>query len=78
MNSVVVLFKEKTVSEVIQKAMDAVVAQGGSIGQQYTSTVLGFSATVPDHHIKVLLEAEGVDLIEPDGPVSAFAKSLGI
>ncbi|KAI8899021.1 hypothetical protein BC833DRAFT_619793 [Globomyces pollinis-pini] len=74
----VVLFKANTPATIIEDAIKRVVEQGGTIGHRYESSVLGFSATLPDDHIQTLQSHEHVEVIEGDGVVTTFAKSLGI
>ncbi|KAI8923928.1 hypothetical protein BC831DRAFT_468468 [Entophlyctis helioformis] len=74
----IVMFKADTPKDVIDKAADDVVKQGGTIGHRYDSSILGFAATMPDNLLTSLNTHAHVDVIEADGEVSAYAKTLGI
>eukprot|EP00842_Homolaphlyctis_polyrhiza_P004032 jgi/Hompol1/462/HPOL_005315-RA len=74
----IVMFKEGTPKEVIDKAAADIVSQGGVIGHRYDSSILGFSAELPDNVLTTFVKHEHVDAVEADGTVSAFAKSLGV
>ncbi|KAG0376851.1 hypothetical protein BGX24_007131 [Mortierella sp. AD032] len=75
-NKVIVVFKEGTKQEEITKAENDVIAKGGEITQRYTSALLGFAASLPDDSVQTLIAHPQVNYIEPDGPVSAYAKKL--
>ncbi|KAG0271911.1 hypothetical protein BGZ95_000216 [Linnemannia exigua] len=75
-NKVIVVFKTGTAQEEITKAENDIIAQGGTITQRYTSALLGFAAALPDNSIQALSVHPQVNYIEPDGEVSAYAKSL--
>ncbi|KAF9133214.1 hypothetical protein BGW39_010325 [Mortierella sp. 14UC] len=75
-NKVIVVFKAGTAQEEITKAENDVIAQGGEITQRYTSALLGFAASLPDNSVQALTVHPQVNYIEPDGPVSAYAKGL--
>lgn len=74
----IVLFKKGTSKAIIETEVAKVAAAGGVVGHRYEDTLLGFAATLPDDHIDTLVKSEHVDVIEGDGEVSAFAKTLGI
>ncbi|KAF9902675.1 hypothetical protein EC991_004633 [Linnemannia zychae] len=75
-NSIIAVFKAGTAQEEITKAENDIIAQGGTITQRYTSALLGFAAKLPDGSIQALSAHPQLNYIEPDGPVSAYAKSI--
>ncbi|KAG0286936.1 hypothetical protein BGZ96_009065 [Linnemannia gamsii] len=75
-NKVIVVFKPNTDQADITKAENDIIAQGGKITQRYTSAILGFAAELGDNSIQALTVHPQLNYIEPDGPVSAYAKSL--
>ncbi|KAL1924601.1 uncharacterized protein VTP21DRAFT_4255 [Calcarisporiella thermophila] len=72
----IVVFKQDTPADVIEKAANDIKDKGGEIGHRYDSVLKGFSATVPDHHLGTLDAHEHVDYIESDGVVTTCAKQL--
>ncbi|OAQ25022.1 hypothetical protein K457DRAFT_100091 [Linnemannia elongata AG-77] len=75
-SNVIVVFKQGTPQPEITKAEDDIIAQGGKITQRYTSALLGFAAELPDNSVQALTTNPHLNYIEPDGEVSAYAKSL--
>ncbi|KAL5039399.1 hypothetical protein BDV3_002993 [Batrachochytrium dendrobatidis] len=73
--SVIVMFKDDTPKDVIDKAAADVVKQGGVIGHRYHDTILGFSATMPANFINTLENHECVESIEADGQVHTLTSS---
>jgi hypothetical protein len=71
-------FKEGTGKQVIENAVQSVAAAGGNVTQHFTDSFLGFAASIPDDHLSILNTHEHVDVIEADGEVTTFSKSLGI
>jgi hypothetical protein len=74
----IILFKKGTSKSIIDAEAAKVAAAGGIVGHRYEDTLLGFAATLPDDHVGTLVKSEHVDVIEGDGEVSAFARTLGI
>jgi len=74
----IVCFKDGTSKEVIEKAISEVEQQGGEIKHRYTTTMLGFSAKLPDQVLTTMVNSSDIDFVEADGQVSAYAKTLGI
>ncbi|KAI9178668.1 hypothetical protein H9P43_005330 [Blastocladiella emersonii ATCC 22665] len=75
-SSVIVVFKPETPIATIDAAAKELEAQGGKVGHRFESTILGFSASIPDDHITTLAEHPHLDFIEADGPVSIAAKKF--
>ncbi|KAG0227631.1 hypothetical protein BGW42_002804 [Actinomortierella wolfii] len=75
---VIVVFKDGTPNEEIEKAIKDVEAQGkcGKIGHRYDSALLGFSAELPDDSVQSLTLHPQLEYIEPDGEVTAYTRSL--
>ncbi|KAF9571825.1 hypothetical protein EC968_010626 [Mortierella alpina] len=67
--SYIVVFKESTALEVIEKAVNDILGLGGKIGQRYTSALKGFSASIPAHIMSALSTNPAIDYIEEDGEV---------
>ncbi|KAF9939463.1 hypothetical protein BGZ67_009499 [Mortierella alpina] len=65
--SYIVVFKESTALEVIEKAVNDILGLGGKIGQRYTSALKGFSASIPAHIMSALSTNPYIDYIEEDG-----------
>ncbi|KAJ8328551.1 hypothetical protein O5D80_003137 [Batrachochytrium dendrobatidis] len=70
--NIIVMFKDDTCKEVIDKAALDLIAQGGVVHHRYESSILGFSATVPYSLISVLEANEHVDSVELDGQVKTM------
>ncbi|ORX50644.1 hypothetical protein BCR36DRAFT_583229 [Piromyces finnis] len=74
----IVCFKEGTANDIIEKAIEDVEKQGGEIKHRYNTTMLGFSAKLPDQVLTTMVNSNDVDFVEADGQVTAYAKTLGI
>ncbi|KAJ3151008.1 Golgi SNAP receptor complex member 1 [Irineochytrium annulatum] len=72
---VIVMFKENTPAAKIEEAVKQVESNGGVVGHRYTSTILGFAATIPDNVFTSFQSNELIESIEADGEVSTLAKS---
>ncbi|KDQ57619.1 hypothetical protein JAAARDRAFT_35312 [Jaapia argillacea MUCL 33604] len=66
----IVVFKESTTPEQINKYADEVSSNGGQVSQRYDSVLKGFSATIPDAFLQQLQGSDVIDYIEPDGIVT--------
>ncbi|CAL1707098.1 unnamed protein product [Somion occarium] len=70
----IVAFKDHVSQAQIDKYIEDVKANGGSIGHKYDAALKGFSAAIPTSYVQQL-EAQGlqdgvIDFIEPDGIVT--------
>lgn len=72
-----IFFNKGTDSSVIEKAKTDIIEAGGVIGHLYEK-LNGFSASVSNLTLSLLVSHPDVNFIEADGSVSAFAESLGI
>ncbi|KAH9083433.1 serine proteinase inhibitor IA-1 [Lactarius deliciosus] len=72
----IVVFKKSASDEVINDQADAVSANGGKVGNRFTSTILrGFSADIPATYLLTLQNSltaadSQIDYIEPDSIVT--------
>ncbi|KAF9355988.1 hypothetical protein BGX34_010165 [Mortierella sp. NVP85] len=69
----IVVFKEDTLPETIDKAIRHVESSGGKVTQRYTDAILGFAAEFPEASasvLSVLAENSQLDYIEDDGTVT--------
>ncbi|KAH6565691.1 hypothetical protein BASA50_005905 [Batrachochytrium salamandrivorans] len=69
----IVMFKDDTPKATIDQAADEIVSKGGVINHYYDSSILGFSATLPDGYMGVLEQHECVEAVEPDGEVRTMS-----
>ncbi|KZV73348.1 serine proteinase inhibitor IA-1 [Peniophora sp. CONT] len=69
----IVVFNKSTSAEDIEKEIAAVEAAGGEVHQKYTTSLKGFSATIPESHLQSLKNLQGdggkIQHIEADGEV---------
>ncbi|KAF9390770.1 hypothetical protein CPB97_008459 [Podila verticillata] len=75
-NKVIVVFKAGTPAEEIEAAVKDCESKGGKITHRYNAALLGFAAEMPDTAVQTLTVHPHVDYVEPDGPVSIYAKNL--
>ncbi|KAF9321113.1 hypothetical protein BG003_003610 [Podila horticola] len=75
-NKVIVVFKAETPASEIEAAVKDCESKGGKITHRYNAALLGFSAEMPDNAVQTLTVHPHVDYVEPDGPVSIYAKNL--
>ncbi|KAI0032244.1 protease propeptide/inhibitor [Vararia minispora EC-137] len=69
----IVVFKKGTPKDVIDKQIEDVKNQGGTITNRFDSILLGFSADMPANVVANLqnnLQSNGIDYIEPDQVVT--------
>ncbi|KAK3829199.1 MAG: serine proteinase inhibitor IA-1 [Benniella sp.] len=69
----IVVFKEDTPPETIEKAIHDVEASGGQVTQRYTEVMLGFAAEFPEASVNALSALEAnpqLDYMEDDGIVT--------
>ncbi|KAJ3369568.1 hypothetical protein HDU91_007075, partial [Kappamyces sp. JEL0680] len=71
--SFIVTFKTGTNSTVIDKAISDLEKAGGTLGHRYDSSLLGFSASLPDDQLSTLEAHPDVEAIEGDGHVYAYS-----
>ncbi|KAJ3163344.1 hypothetical protein HK101_000631 [Irineochytrium annulatum] len=74
-SKVIVMFKENTPAAKIEDAVKQIESNGGTVGHRYTSTILGFAATIPDNVLTTFQSNDLIESIEADGEVSIYAKS---
>ncbi|KAH9002011.1 serine proteinase inhibitor IA-1 [Lactarius hatsudake] len=72
----IVVFKKSASDEVINEHVEAVNANGGTVGKRFTSSILrGFSADIPANYLLTLESGltaadSQIDYIEPDSIVT--------
>ncbi|TFY81758.1 hypothetical protein EWM64_g2252 [Hericium alpestre] len=68
----IVVFKKTASDADVQKYVKDVTSNGGTIHNEYTSVMKGFSAQIPDSFLQTLqsnLQDGPIDYIEPDSIV---------
>jgi len=66
----IVVFKDSATDADIDKYVNEVHSNGGSVGHRYNSVLRGFSAAIPDSYFMQLQTNPVIDYIEPDGVVT--------
>jgi hypothetical protein len=76
----IVSFKAGTDKATVAQHVARIEAAGGHVTHKYfeseTPVVNGFAATIPDAVLASVHSAPELDIIEADGPVSAFASGI--
>ncbi|KAJ3076572.1 Golgi SNAP receptor complex member 1 [Podochytrium sp. JEL0797] len=73
-SKVIVMFKAGTSPEVVEAAAQRLIANGGAIGHRYSTSIIGFAATMPDSLLPSFTDDVSIESIEADGEVSALFK----
>ncbi|ORZ26950.1 serine proteinase inhibitor IA-1 [Lobosporangium transversale] len=66
---VIIVFKDGTPRDEVNKAAEEIKSKGGKITQKYT-LLLGFAAEVPEFELQMLNSHPHIDYIEDDGIVT--------
>ncbi|ELR13595.1 subtilisin, putative [Acanthamoeba castellanii str. Neff] len=76
----IVSFKAGTDKATVAQHAAKIEAAGGSVTHKWyeseTPVVNGFAATIPDTVLQAVHSAPELDVIEADGPVTAFGSNL--
>ncbi|KAH9935611.1 uncharacterized protein B0H18DRAFT_1114331 [Fomitopsis serialis] len=68
----IIVFKDHVTDEQLEQYARDVGANGGEVGNRFSSLMKGFSATIPNSYLTQLQSLQGgvIDYIEPDQTVT--------